>query len=34
MVWPSGETGAGGLAFRYTRNAKGLKRAREEAVLP
>ena len=24
--WPSGETGAGGLAFSYTRNAKGLRK--------
>ena len=25
MVWPSGGTGAGGLAVCYTRNVKGLR---------
>ena len=31
-VWTSGETGAGALAFCYTRNAKGLREP-EEGVL-
>ena len=31
--WPSGETGAGGLAFCYTRNAKGLREPERKGCL-
>ena len=32
-VWPSGETGAGGLAFCYTRNAKDSREPERKACL-